>query len=450
MTMAVSPALLPPQNLDAERSVLGACLIDREAIARVVEVITEASIFYRQAHQYIFETMMRLHDKNEPVDLITLSNELRRLGRFEEVGGSDYLIELTEVVPTAANVEHYARIVRERALRRELIHAGTEIVQMAHESADEIDQIVDRAEQSVFAISNRTVSGDFVPLKRVLDNTFERFESIYEGRHNVVGIPTGYRDLDAMTGGLQRANFIIIAARPSMGKTAFAMNIAQNVAVNQRMPVAVFSMEMSKEELGTRMLCSEAQIEGERIKTGHIHDSDWRRLAKVMNYLSDAPLYIDDTAGLTMTEIAAKCRRLKKNHGLDMVLIDYIQLIRGSGKNDANRTQELSEISRQLKFLCKEINAPVIALSQLSRGVESRTDKRPMLSDLRESGAIEQEADLVMMIYRDEYYEKEHSEKKGIAEIIIAKQRSGPTGTVELHFHRQFVRFLSLERHHES
>ena len=450
MTLAVSAEILPPQNLEAERSVLGACLIDREAIDRVTEIFREPEVFYRPAHQYIFETMLRLADRSEPGDLITLSNELRRTNRLEEVGGPDYLVELTEVVPTAANAQHYARIVRERSLRRELIHAGTNIVQMAHESADEIDALVDRAEQSVFAIANRTVASDFVPLKKVLDNTFERFESIYEGGAAVVGIPTGYRDLDAMTGGLGRSNFIIIAARPSMGKTAFAMNIAQHVAVNQRMPVAVFSMEMSKEELGTRMLCSEAQIESERIKTGHIHDSDWRRLAKVMNYMGDAPLYIDDSGGLSVTEISAKCRRLHKSHGLDMVLIDYIQLIRGSGRNDANRTQELSEISRHLKFLSKELKIPVIALSQLSRAVESRTDKRPMLSDLRESGAIEQEADLVMMIYRDEYYEKEHSEKKGIAEIIIAKQRSGPTGTVELHFHKQFVKFVSLDRHHEG
>lgn len=450
MTMTVAADVLPPQNLDAERSVLGACLILPEAITRVVEVLSDPAIFYRRAHQYIYDTMLRLNDRGEPVDHITLTNELKRTGRFEEVGGSEYLIELTEAVPTAANVEHWARIVREHSLRRELIHAGTHIVELGHESDEAIDVLVDRAEQAVFAIANRTGATDFVPLKKVLDTTFERFESIYEGKHNVIGLPTGYRDLDAITGGLQRANFIIIAARPSMGKTALAMNIAQFVTVSQRMPVALFSMEMSKEELGTRLLCSEAQIESERIKTGHIHANDWQRLAKVMNHLSDAPLFIDDSPGMSVTEIAAKCRRLRKQHGLDMVVIDYIQLIRGSGRPDANRVFELSEISRQLKFLSKELNVPIIALSQLSRNVESRPDKRPLLSDLRESGAIEQEADVVMMIYRDEYYEKEHSEKKGIAEIIIAKHRSGPTGTVELHFHRQFVRFSSLDRHHEN
>ena len=449
MSLTVSPDLLPPQNLEAERSVLGACLIDREAVAKVAEILNEPALFYRQAHQTIFETMMRLHGKNEPVDLITLSNELMRQGHFEEVGGAAYLVELTEVVPTAANVEHYARIVRERALRREIIHAGTEMVQLAHESPEEIEVLLDRSEQAVFAIANRSSGTDFVPLKRVLDATFERFESLYEGKHNVVGIPTGFRDLDAVTGGFQRANFIIIAARPSMGKTALAMNIAQHVAVQQRLPVAVFSMEMSREEIGTRILCSEAQIESERIKTGHIHDSDWRRLAKVMNYLQDAPLYIDDSAGLSVTEMASRCRRLRKNHGLEMVMIDYIQLIRGSGRNDANRTQELSEISRHLKFLSKELKIPVIALSQLSRAVDSRTDKRPLLSDLRESGAIEQEADLVMFIYRDEYYEREHSEKKGIAEVIIAKQRSGPTGSVDLFFHKQWVKFASLDHAHD-
>ena len=390
--------------------------------------------------------MGRLHDRGEPVDLITLSNDLERQGKFEAVGGSTYLLELCEVVPTAANVEHYCRIVVERATRRELIQAGTEIVQMAHDIQETVEEVVDRSEQAVFAVANRRVTQDFVPLKKVLGNTFQRWVDIYEGRGNVMGIPTGYRDLDAMTGGFQRANFIIIAARPSMGKTALAMNIAQNVAFQQKMPVAVFSMEMSKEELGSRMLCSEAQIQSERIKTGHIHDEEWGRLAQVMNTLTEAPMFIDDTAGMSVQELASKARRLKKNHGVDMVVIDYIQLIRGSSsaRGEANRNQELSEISRNLKFLCKELNAPVIALSQLSRAVESRTDKRPMLSDLRESGAIEQEADLVLFIYRDEYYEREHCEKPGVAEVIIAKQRSGPTGRVELQFNKEFVRFNNL------
>jgi replicative DNA helicase len=451
MTMtAVSTELLPPQNLEAERSVLGSCLIDGEAISRVLEILSTPTYFYRQAHQVIFEAMVRLNERGEPIDLLTLSNELERLGKFDFVGGSSYLMELLEVVPTAANVDYYARIVRERAVRRDLISAGTSIVQMAHESSDDIEQIVDRSEQAVFAVANQQATTDFVHLKDVLHRTFERFESIYEGSANVVGIPTGFRDLDAMTGGLQRANLIIIGARPSMGKTAFAMNICQNVALNQKMSVGVFSMEMSKEELGARILCSEAQIESERIKTGHIHDSDWRRLAKVMNFMSEAPMYIDDSGGLSVHEIAARARRLHKNHGLDMIMIDYIQLIRGSSKNDANRTYELAEISRSLKFLCKELNIPVIVLSQLSRSLESRTDKRPILSDLRESGAIEQEADLVMFIYRDEYYEREHTEKPGIAEIIIAKQRSGPTGKCELHFHKQWVKFGNLDRYHSE
>lgn len=392
--------------------------------------------------------MSRLHDRGEPVDFITLSNELERVGKFEAVGGSTFLMELCEVVPTAANVDHYCRIVVERATRRELIQAGTEIVQMAHDIQETVEDVVDRSEQAVFAVANRRVTQDFVPLKKVLGNTFQRWVDLYEGRGNVMGIPTGYRDLDAMTGGFQRANFIIIAARPSMGKTALAMNIAQNVAFIQKLPVAVFSMEMSKEELGSRMLCSEAQIQSERIKTGHIHDEEWGRLAQVMNTLTEAPMFIDDTAGMSIQDVASKARRLKKNHGLDMVVIDYIQLIRGSAsRGESNRNQELSEISRHLKFLCKELNAPVVALSQLSRAVESRTDKRPLLSDLRESGAIEQEADLVLFIYRDEYYERENCEKPGVAEVIIAKQRSGPTGRVELQFNKEFVKFNNLARY---
>ncbi|MBM3462027.1 MAG: replicative DNA helicase [Armatimonadetes bacterium] len=446
MTLAVAQELLPPQNLEAERSVLGACLIDKDAIALVAEVLDTDNVFYRRAHQVVFDCMKALHELGEPVDLITLSNMLERREQFQEVGGSDYLLELLEVVPTAANCVHYARIVRERAIRRELIRAGTSIVQMAHEPAEDVSELINRAEQIVFNVAEKRVVQDFEHIKPVLKRSFARLESVYEKGGSISGISTGYRDLDEMIGGLQRSSFIILAARPSMGKTALALNIAQNVAIGSKLPVAVFSLEMSKEELGSRMLSSESRIEGDRIKNGRIHDNDWRTLSHAMNVLTEAPMFIDDAPGITIMEIASKSRRLKKQHGLDLIVIDYIQLIRGSARYESNRVQELGEISRHLKFLCKELNIPIVVLSQLSRAVESRTDKRPMLSDLRESGAIEQEADLVMFIYRDEYYEKENSEKQGIAEIIVAKHRSGPTGSVDLHFNKQFVRFENLAR----
>jgi replicative DNA helicase len=343
-------------------------------------------------------------------------------------------------------VEYYAHIVRERAIRRELITAGTSIVQMAHEPAYDVAEVVQNAEKSVYAVAEKRIAQDFLPLKKVLNSTFGRLEAIYEGKGGIVGVPTGFRDLDDITGGLQRSNLIIIAARPSMGKTAFAMNIAQHVS-RQNTPVAVFSMEMSSEELGARILSSEARIEGDRLKNGRLHESDWANLAKVMSQLNNVPLYIDDSSGLTVMEIASKARKLSRNHGLGMVMIDYIQLISGPMRKEANRVQELAEISRQLKFLAKELKIPVIALSQLARGVETRNDKRPMLSDLRDSGAIEQEADLVVFIYRDEYYNP-HSDQQGIAEIIIAKQRSGRTGKIELHFSNQYVKFENLARMH--
>jgi replicative DNA helicase len=437
---------IPPQNVDAEQSALGACLIEQSALARVVEILPEPSDFYKSSHQIIYAAMLKLYEKGEPVDLITLTNELRNGNKLDDAGGASYLTHLIDSVPTAANAEYYSTIIKEKAILRNLIGAGTSIVQMGYREDEPAEAIVDRAEQEIFGIAQKRMIYDFVPLKKVMTAAFEKIEELYARKAHVTGMSTGYRELDNYTAGFQRSNLIIFAARPGMGKTAICLNMAQYLATREKQPVAIFSLEMSKEELAMRLLCSEARIDAQRLRTGYLEESDWPRLTRAMNILCDAPIYIDDTAGLSVMEMRSKARRLKSKSGIELLIIDYIQLIRGSTRTE-NRNQEISEISRSLKGLSKELNIPIIAISQLSREVEKRQDKRPMLSDLRESGAIEQEADMVIFIYRDDYYNP-HSEKKNKAEVIIAKQRSGPLATVDLIFLKQFTTFVSEEKIH--
>ncbi|KNZ69734.1 replicative DNA helicase [Thermincola ferriacetica] len=436
---------IPPQNLDAEQSVLGAMLIDKESIIKVSEILRPED-FYRDAHKHIYEAMLDLSERNEAVDLITLTEELRQRGFLDQVGGAAYVAGLATMVPTAANVEYYARIVEEKALLRNLINVATRIVALGYESDEEPTELIDTAEKMIFELSQRKAREGFSPLKNILMQTFDRIEDLYNNKGQITGVPSGFVDLDRLTSGFQPSDLIIVAARPSMGKTAFCLNIAQHAAVRGQVPVAIFSLEMSKEQLVQRILCSQAMVDQQKIRTGNLEEEDWKKLTKAAGPLSQAPIYIDDTPGLSVSEMRAKARRLKAEKGLGLIVIDYLQLMSASSRRSENRQQEISEISRSLKLLARELQAPVIALSQLSRAVEQRQDKRPMMSDLRESGSLEQDADLVMFIYRDDYYNPE-SEKRGISELIIAKQRNGPVGTVELGFLKEFTKFVNLERH---
>ncbi len=434
---------LPPQNLEAEQSVLGSMLIEKEAILKACEILS-ADDFYREAHRIIFDAIVDVFERGEAVDLITVSERLRQLGKIEAVGDIPALAALANMVPTAANVEYYARIVEEKAVLRRLISAGTEIVRMGYEAQQEPEELLDQAEQMVFRISRRRSSQGYHSIKDVLVEAFEHIESIYTNKEGITGIPTGFKEIDMLTSGLQKSDLIVIAARPSMGKTMLCLNIARNAAVLRGVPVVIFSLEMSKEQMAQRLLCMEAGVDSQRLRTGYLQEGDWGRLSRAFGQLSEAPIFIDDTPNLSVMEMRAKSRRIKAEHDLGLVVIDYLQLMQMKGRVES-RQQEISEISRSLKALARELKVPIIAASQLSRAVESRVDKRPLLSDLRESGAIEQDADVVAFIYRDEYYNRE-SEKRNIAEIIIAKQRNGPTGTVELAFLKESGRFATLER----
>lgn len=438
---------VPPQNLDAEQSVLGAMLIDKEAVVKAVENLRPDD-FYRDANGHIFAAILNLFDRGEAVDLITLTEELRQSGSLDQVGGVSYVAALANSVPTAANIEHYARIVEEKSLLRRLISVSTRIAQLGYEAEEDIISLLDRAEQMVFELSQRKTHASFVSLKTVLMSTFERIEFLHQNKGSITGVPSGFSNLDKLTSGFQPSDLIIVAARPAMGKTSLCLNVAQHASVRKKLPVAVFSLEMSKEQLVTRMLCGEAMVDQQKVRTGQLSDEDWQNLTKASGPLSQAPMFIDDSPGISVVEMRAKCRRLKSEHGLSMVVIDYLQLMQ-TGRKSENRQQEISEISRSLKGLARELHVPVIALSQLSRAVEQRQDKKPMMSDLRESGSLEQDADLVMFIYRDEYY-REDSEKRGIAEIIISKQRNGPTGSVELGFLKEFTKFVNLDLAHTS
>ncbi len=433
---------VPPQNLEAEQSVLGAMLIDKEAILKTEFLAPED--FYKDSHRKLFETMRDLFEKGEAVDIITVTEELRQRGLLGEVGGVAYLTTLANAVPTAANVEYYARIVQEKATLRRLIQVATEIARRGYAAEEEVEEILDDAERSILGISSRRATGGYYHLKDVMLSAWERIEEVCASKGGITGISTGFRDLDALTSGLQPSDLIVIAARPSMGKTMLCLNLARHAAVNLGIPVFIFSLEMAREQLAQRLLCAEAHVDSQRLRSGFLSEADWPKLTDALGRLSKAPIYIDDTPNLSVLEIRAKARRLKAEHGLGMIIIDYLQLMRTRGRAES-RQQEISEVSRSLKALARELEVPVVAASQLSRAVEQRTDKRPLLSDLRESGAIEQDADLVAFIYREDYY-KPQTEKKNIAEIIIAKQRNGPVGKVELYFKKEYGEFQGLER----
>jgi len=434
---------IPPQNTEAEQSVVGSMLLDKEAIPVVTEILRSED-FYREDHKEIFEAIMDLFDKGDPIDSITVSEQLKLRSSLDSVGGLEYLMNVTNAVPTTANVKHYAKIVEEKSLLRKLIKASSEIVNMGYEASEEVSYVLDKAEKSIFDILQKRNMQGFSPIKDVLVETFNKLEELYNSKSVVTGIATGFTDLDYKTAGLHNSDLILIAARPAMGKTSFALNIAQYAAVHKHVPVAIFSLEMSKEQLVNRMLCSEVMIDSQRMRTGKLEDDDWNKIARALGPLSEAPIYIDDTPGVSITEVRAKCRRLKLEKDLGLVVIDYLQLMQGRGRSES-RQQEISEISRSLKILAKEINTPVITLSQLSRAPESRTDHRPILSDLRESGAIEQDADLVMFLYRDDYYNPD-SEKKNISEVLVAKHRNGSTGTVELRWFGEYTKFANLDK----
>ena len=436
---------VPPQNIEAEQAVLGAMLIKKEAIAEVSQLLKPAD-FYREAHRIVYETMLELFNKNEAVDLITVTEQLRKNDLLEKAGGIAFVTSLANAVPTAANVEYHARIVEEKAQLRNLINSATEIAGMAYEASDDITDVMDKSEKMILEVAARQNSGSFVPIKEILMDTFSKIEKLYETKGGITGLPSGFKDLDKLTSGLQPSDLILVAARPSMGKTAFTLNIAQHVAVHENKSVAFFSLEMSKEQLVQRMLCSEGGIDSQRLRVGELEENDWEKLINAADRLSRAPIYIDDTAGITVMELRSKARRLKAEHDLQLIVIDYLQLMQGrSSKNSDNRQQEISEISRSLKALARELDVPVVALSQLSRSVESRTVKKPMLSDLRESGSLEQDADIVMFLYREDYYDQE-TERKNITEVIIAKHRNGPIGTIELFFQKEFTKFRDLSR----
>ena len=443
---------VPPQNIEAEQSVLGAMLIDKEAIAKTTEILT-GDDFYREAHRVIFNAMLELYNKNEAVDLITVTDVLRRDNKLEDIGGIAYITSLANVVLTAANVKYHADIVAEKSVLRQLVKVSTEIAAMGYEANDEVGVLLDTAESRILEISNRKKRTDFTPISAVHMDSVQNIEKLLNNKGGLTGIPTGFNDLDKLTSGLHPSDFIILAARPSMGKTALALNIVQNVALRAHKrvggdprSVAFFSLEMSKEQLVNRMLCAEANIDSQRLRIGEMGDKDWDSLWAACDTMSKAKIYIDDTAGITVMEMRSRARRLKAEHGLDLIVVDYLQLMQGSGKRNTSgdRQQEVSEISRSLKALARELDVPVLALSQLSRGVEARQLKRPMLSDLRESGSLEQDADIVTFLYREDYYKPDTENKH--TELIIAKHRNGPVDTVNLFFHKQFTKFVGFTK----
>lgn len=432
---------LPPQSLEAEEAVLGAILANPMTLSRVVEALTPES-FYKPANKTIYDAILSLYAKNEAIDILTVSEYLKGIDKLEIVGGRAYINDLALNVITTTNIEFYAKIVQEKAIRRSLINAGSEIVTMAYEN-ESTESTLDNAEKLIFNIASQKTTNDLTPVKDIVLTSYEQIEYRYNNKDELTGTATGFYELDSMTSGLQKSDLVILAARPSMGKTAFVLNLAQNVALRANRGVAIFSLEMPKGQLVKRMLCSEAEVDMQRVNSGHMQSKDWEKLTMAMNNFTDAPIYIDDTGSVTVMDIRAKCRRLAmEEKNLGVIIIDYLQLMEGgSGSNPNDRNQQISAISRGLKTLARELEVPIIALSQLSRAVESRTDKRPMLSDLRDSGAIEQDADIVMFIYRDEYYNREESENRGKAELIVAKHRNGPVGNVPLLFQSNITKF---------
>jgi len=432
---------IPPQNIEAEQSVLGGILIEPEALSRILEILQEDD-FYREGHRKIFSAMVALYQKGTPVDLITLTESLLTRQNLEGIGGASYLTSLADAIPSAVNIEVYSRIVREKAILRRLIQITTEIAGKCYQFSGEVEDILDQAEKSIFEITAAKITPHIYPLSEVIKDSFQTIEALYERKERISGVPTGFTKLDQMTSGFQPSDLIIIAGRPSMGKTAFALDIARNAATLAEIPAVIFSLEMSRQQLAIRMLCSEARVDSYKLRSGFIGERDWPRLTNAAGILSEAPIYIDDSPALTVLQMRAKARRLKSEKGLGLVVVDYLQLMSGRGGSD-RREQEISEISRSLKALAKELNLPVVALSQLNRKVEDRTDRRPFMADLRESGAIEQDADVILFIYRDEMYD-ENSKQKGTAEVIIGKQRNGPVGKITLAFIDQYTRFENL------
>ena len=444
----VSAGKVPPQSLDAEMSLLGAVLIDEEVIADASEQV-RANDFYDKRHQLIFAAMMRLYEKHKPVDLLTLTEELKKKDELDTVGGSTYLTELTNYVPTASHATAYAELVQQKAVRRRLIRASAEISEMGFDEETTTQELLEKAEAELFSVSDQSIKQDLVSIDSILMESFDRIEELHKNKGELRGIRTGYRDLDNMTAGLQRSDLIILAARPAMGKTTLVTNLAYNVATIEKKPVLFFSLEMSKEQLVDRMLADAANVDSWNIRTGKLSDEDFLKLSEASGELAEAPIFIDDTPGLSVLEMRTKARRKNHESQLGLIIVDYLQLMQASGNHAGNRVQEVSEISRGLKLIARELNVPLIALSQLSRSVETRTPPIPQLSDLRESGSIEQDADIVSFIYRPSYYEPDNPEVQNITDLIIAKHRNGPVGKVQLYFHPERLRFMSLDRKHE-
>ena len=439
---------IPPQNLDAEKSLLGAVLIDEEVLADAAE-ITHANDFYDKNHGLIFAGMMRLFEKHKPVDLLTLTDELKRKDELELVGGSAYLTELTNYVPTAAHASAYAEMIAQTAVRRRLIKASGDISELGYDESTTTQELLEKAEAELFSVSDQSTKQDLVSLESILTDSFDRIEELSKNKGSLRGVRTGYRDLDNMTAGLQKSDLIILAARPAMGKTTLVTNLAYNVATIEKKPVLFFSLEMSKEQLVDRMLADASGVDCWNIRTGNLSDNDFAKLSEAMGEMAEAPIYIDDTPGLSVLEMRTKARRIAHENQLGLIIVDYLQLMQANGNHNGNRVQEVSEISRGLKLIARELNVPLIALSQLSRSVESRTPPIPQLADLRESGSIEQDADIVSFIYRPGYYEPDNPEVQNITDLIIAKHRNGPVGKVQLYFHPERLRFMSLDRKHE-
>ena len=440
---------IPPHNIETEQAVLGSMLTDKDAVMLAVEKLKIDS-FYREDNKLIFEAMINLYNNSQPIDLVTVKDELTSLGNFEKIGGFEYLVTLPDQVPTTANAQKYIDIVEEKWTLRQLIKTANEIIDLGYSASEEIDVIMAGAEKKIFDIIQNKNQKSYTPIKDVLIESFTKLEELYNQKSRITGVPTGFSDLDNKTAGLHGSDLILIAARPAMGKTAFALNIAAHAAIREKIPVAVFNLEMSKEQLVNRILCMEAMVDSNKVMTGKLEEDDWGKLAGVVGPISDAGIYIDDTPGISIMEIRTKCRKLKMEKDIGLIVIDYIQLIQGSGnRKNSSREQEIAEISRSLKILAKELNVPVIALSQLSRAVEQRPDHRPMLSDLRESGSIEQDADIVMFLYRDDYYNPD-TEEKDISEVIIAKHRAGSTGTVKLLWMGNYTKFVNLARNYEE
>jgi len=440
---------IPPSDIEAEQAVLGSMLTDKDAVISAIEVLKQED-FYREDNKIIYGAILSLYNRAEPIDIITLKAELVSMGKFEAVGGYEYITNLPVMAPTSANIEKYIKIVEEKSMLRSLIQTANEIISLGYDPTEDVEMIMDEAEKKIFNIMQQKNQKGYASMKDILVDTFADLERLYNQKQVVTGVPTGFLDLDSKTAGLHESDLVLIAARPAMGKSAFALNIATNAALDAHVPVVVFSLEMSKEQMASRILCSAAMVDSNKVRTGKMDEEDWIKLAGALGPLSESGIYIDDTPGISVMEIRARCRKLKLEKNIGLVVIDYLQLVQGSSnRRGGSREQEISEISRSLKILAKEINVPVIALSQLSRAPEQRPDHRPMLSDLRESGAIEQDADIVMFLYRDDYY-NEDSPEKNVAEVIIAKHRAGSTGTVKLLWLGSYTKFTNLDKYHEE